>query len=275
MIDQIVIKDDVEPQKLEGSNISSHPELHSEPMSVKLSPSKGGPETAALAFRFGVPDAMHGLKLNIPDFAIGEAFNLSQKAAVAVQEGRAALNADGSFSKDALKVPFALAVNGLKARMREGESVLGLDPQTSQEVFKSLEALKIDGVIEGTLTSPRLKLDKKQLLASLKEALVKAGKAELARRADEQIQRLRGEVSEKLGTALKEKLPGKLGGETTKKIEQVVKDKLPQGLTEGLGKFLPGGAKKETGEKKEADKKGADKKDEKKTKGTDLLKKLF
>ena len=232
-------------------------------MTMTLSPAKGGDPSARLEFHFEKPNAMHLLKVNMRDVALGEGLKLSSDVPLDVQEGTVNIDADGQFSDERLELPFNLVVRNLKANTQEGKSVLGLDPKTAQEVFRNLDELKIAGTIQGSLTAPTLKLDQKQILASLKEALMKAGKAELARRANEQLQRVGGEATKKLEKAL----GGKLGVKVPVDVKKTLKDKLPG----GLGVKIPGlGAKgqKEEGKKPQTEEK-------KKPQPKDLLKKLF
>jgi len=242
-VDKVTVAPGAAAQNLEASDVSSHPELHPKPMLVTLSPSAGGPPTAAMEFHFEQPTPTHLVRANVSDIPLGEGM-LSSNVPLSVQEGTVDLEADGQFSADSLNVPFTLVARKLKANTQGGQSVLGLDLKTAQEVFKNLDELKIEGTLLGSLDSPRVKLDQKQIMASLKEALVKAGKAEFARRAGEQADRLKGEVAGKVQDALKEKLPV------------------------GLGATIPGlGKSKKEGKKEDEPKK--------KDKPADLIKKLF
>ena len=269
VVDGIVIKEGLAPQKLECENLSSHPELEKQPMSVKLAARGADQPTLSLGFNFAEAGKMHDLVANLQNLALGNDVKLSKKASVDIQGGRVTVEADGGFSRDSLDIQFAVAVDDLKAKTQEGKSLFGLDAETSKQVFEHLKELKLSGKIEGALTSPRLKLDTKNILANLKEALIEAGKAELARRANEQLDRLRGEVSEKVDEALKDALPEGVGGEAAEKIGEAIKDKLPEGLKGGLDKLLPGGGAKDGDAKDDAKddaKKEGDPKDEGKKK---------
>jgi uncharacterized protein (TIGR03546 family) len=245
-VDRLAFKEDLPPQKLEAKELSSHPELHTKAMELRLSPAAGGEPTAALELHFEKPEEPHQLQLNLQDIPVGDTIKLSPEAPVDVKEARADIRAQGTFSLQKVDIPFALSVKDLKASPREGKPVLGLDPKTAEEVFQSLEELEISGALEGRLPIPRLKLDQKQILSSLKDALVKAGKRELAKRADEQLQKVREEVTEKVREEVKERLPD---------LKEEVKKLLP-----GLGQ-----------EKKEEE----EKEEQKPKKPTDLLKELF
>lgn len=242
IVDGIAFAREGEPQKLEGSDLSSHPELHQKPMELKLSSSKGDQTTALLALHFEAPDALHRFQVNFRDIALGDSIRLSHDAPLDVQEGKARINADGQFSAGKLDIPFTVVVENLKAKVREGRPVLGLDPKTAQEIFRVLEQIEITGLLTGSLESPRVQLDEKEILSSLKDALLKAGKEELARRANEQLEKWTEKLSEKAKEALGEKLEERIPG----KVKEILKDKVPK----ELDKLLPGfGKKKEKKEK--------------------------
>lgn len=257
VVDKIVLGEGGQAQKLEGSELSSHPELNPAPMAIRMEPSAGGAPTLALNFRFDKPGELHTLALNLRDLALGKAMKLSDKAPVDVTDGQADVKAAGGFSADALNIPFDVILRNLKAQAQQGRSVLGLDPKTAEEVFKFVENLELKGAIVGSLTAPRLQLDEKQALASLKDTLIKAGKAQLAGRVNEQL--------------------GKVTAELGKKAQEALKGKLPAGLPKLPGLKLPGiklpglGGKDEKKEGTEGEKQ----EDKPKPKAKDLLKKLF
>lgn len=245
-VDQLAFRENLPPQKLEAKELSSHPELHTRPMELRLSPAAGGAPTVALELHFEKPEEPHKLQLNLQDIPVGDTIKLSQQAPVDVKEARADVRAQGTFSIQKVDILFALSVKDLKASLREGKSVLGLDPKTAAEVFQGLEELEISGALEGRLPIPRVRLDEKQILSSLKDALLKAGKRELAKRADEQLGKVREEITEKVREEVKEKLPD---------------------LKEAVKKLLP-----DLGEEKKDE---AEKDQEKPKKPTDILKELF
>ena len=92
--------------------------------------------------------------------------------------------------------------------------------------MKHLRNITLAGALEGSLEAPRLRLDEKSILGALKDALVNAGKDELARRADEQIKKLAGTLT------------GKVGGEVGKTIQDTAGGLL-KGVLPGVGKRTP------------------------------------
>ncbi len=217
-VDRVTLKEGKPAHRFQGSELSSHPGLHPRPMTLSLLPSGGDLPTVAVEFHFEKPGEMHTLQLNLKDIPLGDTIKLSRDAPLDVEDGRVTVYAAGNFSTEGLLMPFVLSIKNLRARSREGRGLLGLDPQTAGQVFQNLEELEVSGMLEGRLLSPRVKLDKEQIMASLKDTLVKAGKRELANRARQELEKVTGEVSEKVRKEMERVLPEDLGGELKKLI---------------------------------------------------------
>ena len=261
VLDQVVVAPGTPAQKLEGEDISSHPELTQAPMRLRLTPAAGGDPTATLLLHFEKPDLPHDIALNLAGIKLGESLGLSGGLPLNIQDGQADARADGTFSVEKLHVPFNITVKDLKANAAEGTPVLGMDPATAREVFKSLEELTIVGSLEGSLTSPRVKIDHDKLIGSLKDALMKAGKTALLNRANAELDKVKGQAGEALKDALGDKVPDDL--------KKSITEKLPG----GLGDKLPFGGKKPSGAASED--KADEKTEDPKKKAARALKKLF
>ncbi|MCF7864183.1 MAG: hypothetical protein K9L89_05280, partial [Kiritimatiellales bacterium] len=77
--------------------------------------------------------------------------------------------------------------------------VMGMDGKTATEVFSSMNTLEIDGLLGGSLLSPRVKIDYDKLTANMKQALVAAGKKELANRTTAEVDKAKAAAKEKAG----------------------------------------------------------------------------
>ena len=53
---------------------------------------------------------------------------------------------------------------------KPGQTVMGMDAETATEVFSSIEQLDIEGVLAGSLDSPRIQIDYDKLTANIREA---------------------------------------------------------------------------------------------------------
>jgi hypothetical protein len=196
-------------QKIEAHFLSSHPERVRESMTLKMAPASGGDPLADIAFHFEEPGAQHEARIKLPGVSL-DAIGLSGASPVDVEDGKADLTLEGTFSKDAINFPFTLNLAELQAGTREGKGFLGLDPDTAGKMLGNLTDLSLKGAITGSLSAPKLELDTDQVLASMKDSLIKAGKEELTREATRQLEAVTKELKEKLPEDLPVDLPGAL-----------------------------------------------------------------
>jgi len=224
-----------------GEQLSNAPQLHPEPLALRVA--EGKKTLVSLRLDHAKPGGEHHLTLHTPPLALGEAFKLSDRAPIDVADGTAQVDVEDGVFTDASfsRFPFVVTVRDLKAGSREGRGMLGLDPKTSQEAMKHLTQIKLAGRLDGRLNAPRLRLDEKAILSAVKDTLVQAGKAELARRADQQLK--------KLGS----QLTGKAGGEVGEAVKKTTGGLL-EGVLPGVGKKKPEAST--TQPKKEGGKKG-------------------
>lgn len=221
-IDNVLLGGDFPAQTLQGTELSSHPELNGQPTGLELTPVGGAEPTAKLVLRFDDPAAPHAIAANLNGIALGGAVETSDSFPLDVNDGKADLSAKGTFSSNALDLPFTVLIRNLKAQVEEGKSVMGMDAKTANEVFSSMEQLEIDGALGGSLRSPRVKIDYDKLTANMKQALVSAGKKELANRATAEADKAKAAAKEKVG----EELDKALQGEEAKEIKAKASDAL-------------------------------------------------
>jgi uncharacterized protein (TIGR03546 family) len=155
-IDNVDLGGDLGTQKIEGSELSSHPELNGLPTTLVMTPQGEAEPSAKITLRFDDPAASHELFANIKNVEIGDAIKTGDT--LKIESGKADVKADGKFSTSMLDVPFTLAVRELK---------------TDNETLNSLKNLEIPGKLGGSLLSPRIKVD---LNDQLKDAVVDAAK---------------------------------------------------------------------------------------------------
>jgi len=216
-IDNVVLGEGLLPQVLQAMEVSSHPELNGKPTIMEMAPAEAAVPTAKLVLRFDNPSASHALTLNLNDIPIGEKIETSPSFPLNIENGLADIKADGTFSTDALSIPFALTVHHLEANVDEGQSILGMDSATATEVFNSIDILEIDGSLDGTLLTPRVRIDYDKLTDNMKDALVAAGKKELANRANAEMDKAKEELKNQAGEEINKLLGGEEGeeGEST------------------------------------------------------------
>ncbi len=193
-ISNVRLGGDYPAQTLFASELSSHPELNGKPTIFSMKPEGAEDPAAKLFLRFENSDAQHALSMNLKDILLDGAVEPGESFPVDISQGRADFKADGNFSADALDVPFTILVHDLKANVEEGQIVMGMDSETATEVFSSMDQLEIDGVLTGALDSPRVKIDYDKLATNIKNALVAAGKKELSKRANAEMDKAKAEL---------------------------------------------------------------------------------
>jgi len=237
--------------------LSGQPELNDQPMTIEA----GGPELLAvkLTFHFGRPEQKHGLRLVIPNVKITDKFP------VAVRDGTVTFQAEGTFTDSALDMPFTIALKGSQTQPQVGKGLFGLDPETSAEILKSLEAVNLYGAVQGDLESPRLTFDTKRTLDEIAASLKKGGLEKLAglarRQAQKQIEKQVDKhvrkALDKTAARLEEKtgirLPKTLKGDALKKLLKPGKKDAKDGKgsvqpKDILKDLLPGKKDKDDGE---------------------------
>ncbi len=190
---------DMPTQNLVAKEVSSQPSLSQQPTSLELMPAAGGDPSLHVVLRFDDPSAPHSIEFNLPGISIGDAIETSDSFPMDVQNGLADVSGGGHFSVDQLSIPFSIKVTNLKANVAEGKEILGMDSRTATEVFSSMEHLDLDGTFGGSLTAPSVTIDHEKLTANIKDALIAAGKKELADRANAEIDKAKEKITEQVG----------------------------------------------------------------------------
>ncbi len=222
-IEQVDLGNNLPEQLLIANEVCSHPELNRKPTSIALFPT-GNPEpTAKVVLRFDDPAALHAIHIDLPGMAIGGAVETSESFPVDVTDGIADVQADGHFSVESLDIPFSIVVHDLKANVEEGKQIMGMDPETATEVLSSMEKLEIDGALGGSLLLPRVSIDYEKLTANMKDALIAAGKKELSKRADAEMDKAKEELKQQAGQELNKVLGGEEGESAGDKAKDALK----------------------------------------------------
>jgi uncharacterized protein (TIGR03546 family) len=145
--------------------------------------------------------------------------NLSSGAGLSFTSGLASGKFNGLVTSESIDLTIDLEVQNMQASS-QGDGILGMDAQTTSEALKILKDLKTTIKIVGPTTEPRLVFDTNGLQASIKQALVAAGKERLAEEVNKQVEKQLGDkvpeelkgVIKKPENLLKEGLGGLLGG---------------------------------------------------------------
>jgi uncharacterized protein (TIGR03546 family) len=191
-IDNVLLGGDFPAQTILGSEVSSHPELNGQATTLVMTPEGGTEPTAKIVLRFDDPAAQHELAANMKNVSIGDSIKTGDS--LKIEDGKADISASGTFSTDAIDIPFTLLVRDLK---------------TDNEALNNLKQLELPGKLYGTLLSPRVKVE---LSDNLKDAAVDAAKekakAEAKKAAEKEMNKAlesdeAKELKEKASGALK------------------------------------------------------------------------
>ena len=155
-------------QKLEASEVSSHPELNLQPTSFVMTPQGDTEPTAKVVLRFDNYTAMHEVAANMKGVDVSDSFNTEN---LTVEKAVADITADGKFSVDSLDLPFTLLVSDL---------------ETDNETVNALKKLELPGKLYGSLASPRIKVE---LNDQLKDAVVDAAKEKAKEEAQKEAEK--------------------------------------------------------------------------------------
>jgi uncharacterized protein (TIGR03546 family) len=159
--------------------------------------------------------------------------SLSPRNPIAFDGGTATTDIAGSATRQWIDLSLAIQTQGMRARAAAG--VFGLDQRVTNEAVRVLEHVETRLRVVGPLLAPRLVFDPPQLTEQFKQALVKAGKAELARQVDDLLgDKVPGAgklLDDPVGGA-QEALSGLLGGQDKKKdaADEKKKDKKQDAL---------------------------------------------
>ena len=218
VVDQITWKDAPYLYRVEGREISSHPDLNPNPMQIRFGDRSAGPGGRAFGDKrrvfldFGFhAQAAHRSEIRWADLALQQAPKLSGKVPLTIRQGKALIAAAGAFLADAMDLSVAVQLSDLKAAARQGKGILGLDAATSQRVFDSIRQFTLYANLYGTIDRPRVKIDERRTLESLKSSLMAAGKRELEQLVDGQLRTVTARLEAQLGGKLGEVSPGVLG----------------------------------------------------------------
>ncbi len=201
-----------------GRRVSSHPELLNQTTLFALQDETGKP-VIKMILHFENPALPHELSIHLKNIALDNTLKSSDALPLDIKEGKADLRIKGTFTADQLDLPFILVIHDLNAKVEAGQTVMGMDAETATEVFSAIETLKVEGVLGGSLLSPRVGIDYEKFSANIKEALVASGKKVLSNRADKEIDKAKKQASKELNQLLE----GEDGGSTQDQAKGLLK----------------------------------------------------
>ena len=201
-ISDVRIDEDSPAYTFLGRHVSSHPELLGKATLLALQNGETGKPVIKTLLHFEAPNLDHELTIHLDNISLNKTIKTSNTFPLNVNEGKANLKMEGTFTADALGLPFTLIVHNLKAKVEEGQTIMGMDAKTATEVFSSIETLELNGVLGGSLLSPRININTDKLTANIKDALVASGKKALSQRANKEIGKVKNQAGKELGKLL-------------------------------------------------------------------------
>jgi len=205
--------------KIECANLTDAPSALSEPVVIDVTSSDHS-SSVRLTSDYSPSGGTTKVAASFADFDLAKLQDhLKRNNTVVFQGGRASATIEGTMNRSVMDLTMGVKIKDMKATATGGFGAL--DPQVTSEAMKVLRNLETTLRIVGPTTHPRLVLDSDAIGASLRDALVEAGKDELARRAgemlDKELSKL-GTKSPELNNAL-DPVKGLLGGDKNKKPE--------------------------------------------------------
>ena len=202
---------------IRGSNLSNQPELVEKPMTLSLETRKPEKKTVAdVIFHLYDADKMNTLMLDIDGLNVEEQLDMAQDSPVVIDKAVASVKVKGGeFSDNYLLLPFVIKLDNFQAHSREGRSIAGLSPKSTNRLLKSIDNLDIKGAVTGSLSAPKPELDMKHLMSQFKGALKGVVKDELSKALKGKLQENTGDLQKKLKEegGLSDKVKGLLGGD--------------------------------------------------------------
>ena len=210
------------------TNLSDAPDAAGLPVTIAIE-SRERPTTVTIVCHYERPEGGAEINGSFADVDLRELQSeLNPNNPVTLEGGVATANVAGTATARTIDLALEVQAEGLKARTT-GSRLFDLDPQVTSEALRVLENIKTTLRLVGPTSEPRLVFDRPALTDEFKEALVRAGKHELAQRLDGLV-----------GDQIPEGIP---------QPAQVVED--PLGAAQkGLSELLGGGKKKEDDKKK-------------------------
>lgn len=232
------------PATLTAANLSDAPAALPEPVRVEIrSKHSGGVITAMAKLAAEVPEV--SLTGELPKLDLHQLQQrLRDDNPLLFESGTADVRIEGAIRGQQIDATLNVKMTRLKVRAG-GSQLFGLKADVARQALDAIESLQVPLRVVGPLREPRIAVDTKAVQRQLRDALVAAGKAELARQVD---------------ALLADKLPA--GVPDAKQIldnpGKALHQGVQKGLKQGVGSLLGGEKKDDAGGKK--DKKKAEKK---------------
>jgi hypothetical protein len=183
-IEGVPVEDDLFGRcNITGENFSDRPEAARRPVTVEVQ-STEQPTVMKLVSHYERPEGGAEMSLSFEnvDLAEFQKQRLSSDNPMVFESGTASGVMEGDLTRETMDMALKVKAKDLKTDATGG--LAGLDPRVSDEVTKVLENIETSVRLVGPIIAPRVIFDSNALREEFQEALVEAGKGELARQID-------------------------------------------------------------------------------------------
>ncbi len=184
LIDGIQLEGGQGVYRAEGQYLSDSPARNPEPMTFTLSDSAGVLLSVTIQ---GSPTGETRTRIHAPRVPLGGLVRLSEHAPVVLKGGHADVAIEGTL-RPTFRCLLTVDLRNVRLETREGRGVFGLDPESTRRILDAVSDFTLVVELSGSIGQPRIRIDDKATLASLRAALVAAGQAELIRRANQLLE---------------------------------------------------------------------------------------
>jgi uncharacterized protein (TIGR03546 family) len=163
-------------------NMSDAPTVAGLPVAIRVK-SNAFPTTLEITSHYDHTDGGATITAKLEDVDLRSLqSNLKAGNAVTFDGGTASVNVEGNATRQMIDLELRANLKDMQANA--AGSVCGLDSGVAQEAFKALDKIDVTLSLVGPITQPVLVFDGAALRETLSNALVGAGKNELARQVD-------------------------------------------------------------------------------------------
>jgi uncharacterized protein (TIGR03546 family) len=165
--------------RVEGRNLSSHPEYVEEEMAIRvgdLTASAEGELAFAkgmrvfVGFNFHSLDVPHTVDVRLPGLELGKTLKLSDKSPLDFSKGKATVVAIGTFSAADMDLPATVTVTDYAFTTREGRKFLGMNPRTMGRIVAAMDTFPVALRMTGPISRPVVRVEPEATLAAFRDS---------------------------------------------------------------------------------------------------------
>jgi len=187
VLDQVLLPvEQIGRSRIVCSNISDAPLAAGLPVTIHVK-SVDLPTEITVVAHYESPKRGAQVSATFADIALNTVQSeLTRRNPLVFTGGSASGSIQGQATRDLIDLAIRVKTQDMQANWT-GDGAFGLDPQVTRQAIKVLSHIEATLRLVGPITEPRLVFDNATMREQFKNALVQAGKAELARRVDQVV----------------------------------------------------------------------------------------